>query len=73
MKLPIWEELGSEKQRHASAWELAQELIKNDTSWEVTENVALNQGKPNQEKSDGSSGLSHKTGREGFGIASQRL
>ncbi|KAJ9679553.1 hypothetical protein PVL29_021464 [Vitis rotundifolia] len=73
LKLPIWEELGREKQRHASAWEVAQELIKNDTSWEVTENAALDQGEPNQEQSDGSSGSSHNTGREGFGIASQHL
>ncbi|KAL6320836.1 hypothetical protein AAG906_008836 [Vitis piasezkii] len=65
LKLPIWEELGIEKHRHDSAWKLAQELIKNDTSWEVTENAALNQGKPNQEKSDGSSGSLLKRGREG--------
>ena len=70
MKLPIWEELGIEKHRHDSAWKLAQELIKNDTSWEVTENEALNQGKPNQEKRDGSSGSLLKRGREGLCIAS---
>ncbi|XP_034710623.1 uncharacterized protein LOC117933370 [Vitis riparia] len=73
LKLPIWEELGREKQRHAYAWELAQELIKNDTSWDVPETAALNQGKPNQEKSDGSSGSLLERGREGLCIASQHL
>ncbi|KAJ9679555.1 hypothetical protein PVL29_021466 [Vitis rotundifolia] len=73
LKLPIWEELGIEKHRHALAWKLALELIKNDTSWEVTENATLNQGKPNQEKSDGSSGSLLKGGREGLCTASQHL
>ena len=76
MNLLKWKDLKREKYKHISAWELAKELIKKDTSWEATENTALNKGKKSD--SDGSSGLFLsglllKTERERLCITSKNL
>ncbi|KAJ9679554.1 hypothetical protein PVL29_021465 [Vitis rotundifolia] len=52
---PIWKEVRDEKNKRVSAWELAEKLIKYDTSWEVIEDRLLNRGKPYPEKIEDSS------------------
>ncbi|KAL6320855.1 hypothetical protein AAG906_008855 [Vitis piasezkii] len=62
-ELPIWKEVRDEKIKHVSAWELAEKLIKYDTSWEFTEIRFLNRGKPYPEeiKDSSSQQLEEKT------------
>ncbi|XP_052183131.1 uncharacterized protein LOC127795478 isoform X2 [Diospyros lotus] len=49
VRVPMWESIKGQRQRYKSAVELANLLIKKDTSWKNTE-FALNQSKPRTHK-----------------------